>query len=822
MTKDFLKYQHIISDFSGEVLTADFEAKFALATKAVPKTDRFLLKMELKRLANPCTRLIDLRGHVNGECRAYEHEERIHYLDDIAIKVFQDNMADYGSYTFGVYEAVMNTENNFRVMYQREKLGEQDPGAKKTVQKVFEKTQYAAQLYKYGPYFDRQEERMNFAVAVDVAISKFKSVEATTSDISSKGCKLRFNEKLDLVIGQSLDITFTGLEGEFQFGKENFFQYQVKNIQVVDSIILVGFERIFTGEEKRDGFRQFLAGYIQGNKRRYKINLDNTIDAILARTFEQFTIPKSNELPVFISDESGSTLPRYALTCPNNQMIFQHWQDEKNQSTIENLITPERLLRLKKATKLGKDLIVYSFIHVSNGRYFFYTADNIQLEANKDFLPQYLTFAASKASFNIAKLSLLSVDVNDAYSPLTMANTLAKKEQYLNLPTSDDVKIELNKVCDIVTITQIDDNRILDEYKDLTNEKINTSKLKQFGHKRVKEVTRVDQIGINYRNQRGEPRFIYKTPVIAEAGGVKWSGGSLDFSTSGLKVELDKPSVLNKGDIIDVTFPQLQKITSAFELKCLPYEVMRINKKRTIINLRVHVEKYQHIGRSFFKALIEKNKSKLTPDEYELATPGLAKALRNIYSASVKVPSFVVQTSGSRYKIEVVTTHDKNNRLLGYCKQLSDRLKMFNLYPILSNLNATNSMNTSLKKMQASDNAITDVLYVSINPNNELVEQAVSSKLASEFVSEKVRNMFIRNALKRGELFCLQVKLSRTDEPDMQHLNPELSYISSYAIHRGKQLEQEIWSVVGVLEVFDITQEALIRYRLTSKDKAET
>ena len=43
---------------------------------------------------------------------------------------------------------------------------------------------------------------------------------------------------------------------------------------------------------------------------------------------------------------------------------------------------------------------------------------------------------------------------------------------------------------------------------------------------------------------------------------------------------------------------------------------------------------------------------------------------------------------------------------------------------------------------------------------------------------------------------------------------PELSYISSYAIHRGKQLEQDIWSVAGVVQVFDITKEALIRYQL--------
>ena len=52
--------------------------------------------MELKRLAQPCTRLIDLRGLVDGECKTYEYNERPHYLDDVAIKVFEENVAYYG------------------------------------------------------------------------------------------------------------------------------------------------------------------------------------------------------------------------------------------------------------------------------------------------------------------------------------------------------------------------------------------------------------------------------------------------------------------------------------------------------------------------------------------------------------------------------------------------------------------------------------------------------------------------------------------------------------------------------------------------------
>ena len=814
MTKDFSKYQAVIDDFRGRVVASDFEARYATLSKKVPKADRFLLKMEIKRLATPCTRLIDLRGHVDGECRSFTHENRTHYLDDIAINVFEEVYADYQEYTFGVYEAVMNTENNFKVIYQQEKNKAKTPSIPTVVKKVLEKTQYPAKLFNFGPYHNRSEERMNFAIPIQVFFTDKQSIEATSSDISINGCKFRLNKIENFKVRQLVTIQFSGLIDDFQFGKHDKFTYEIRNIQIIDGLQFVGASRVYENNEPKDAFKQFLKGYIQGNKRRYKINLDNSINALQSRTFEQFTLPKSSELPIFIEDINGRINPRFCLTCHNNQHIYQYWQDEKRQSTLSYLITPERLLRIKKATQLGKNLLVYSFIHESQGKAYFYTADNIQLNDDSEFMQKFLGFSASKPSFAITQLSYLDINPDFAFSPFTLANTLDISNQYLNNETSQEVAGIISRLTAIVVAQSIDNQDVTSYYQNLSYENINTSKLKNFGHKRLLKESVIDEIGINYKNQRQEPRFKYKTTIITKVNGVEYSGASQDFSTSGLKVELTETADLTKGDIVSVSFPNLQKITSSFELKALPYEVMRVSRDQKIINLRVFVEKHKHIGRSFFKALIQKNSGKLTPDEYELVTPGLAKALRNIYSTSLKTLNLVIQTSGSRYKVESITTNDNNSRLLSYCKQLSDREKHYNLYPLLGNSHAMNLMKGTLKKLQAGDSPISDILYIAINPEKEITEQAVITKLGADLQSTLLQKMFIRNALKNGEFFCLKVMVSRTDEPDIEHLNPELSYISSYAIHRGKQLEQEIWSVAGGIQVFDITQEAMLRYQL--------
>lgn len=813
MAQDLSKYHKIIGQFRGQVFKADFEAKYNLATKNLPKSDKFLLKMEIKRLAQPCTRLVDLRGLVDGECKMFEHDGRTHFLDEIAIQAFEESIASYGAYTFGVYEAVRNTDNNFRVIYQREKS--KSGNAEQTeADKVFDKLQYPAEVLPLGPYHNRKEERMNFAVAVKVDVDDKITVLATTSDLSVNGCKVRLTERQNLKIGQKINLQFVGLEQEFQFGQYNAFEYQICNMQVIDSVQLVGLERVYLQGQEKDGFKQFLKGFVQGNKRRYKINLDNTISAIKSRSYQQYVLPKINELPIFIKSVEGKYRPAYALTCHNNQATFQYWQDERQFSTIDCLLTQDRLARLRMAKKLGQSLLVYSFIHVNKGQSFFYTADNKQLEQDRDFMRKFIGFASSKDSFAVTEIKLFDVEKANTHATLTLSDSVSTKDQYLMSTPSDEVYQEIDTLPYFVVASDLTCDSLVNEYRTYEYSDIDKKLLKAFGHKRSVENNRVESVGISFFNQRSEPRFRYNTPAVIETEGVEWHGHSEDFSISGLKLVLDREAHLKRGDIVRLSFPKLQKITSAFDLSQLPYEVVRINKKKTIVNLKVFVEQHQHIGRSFFKLLINKNKDKLEVDEHALTIPGLSKGLINIYSNALEIPNLLVQTSGSRYKVESMISNNDSASFISVCRSLSEHRRKVNLFPLLNHPNAIELMSQALKKLQPEDLPVNDILYISIDTSVEQVENAVITKFERELSSEKVRHMFIAAALKRGKLFCIQTKLARVDVPNMDFLNPELSYLGSYAIHRGKQLEQDIWSVAGVIELFDITKEAMLRHQM--------
>ncbi|HAW93996.1 TPA: PilZ domain-containing protein, partial [Candidatus Azambacteria bacterium] len=121
MTTDDLKeYVGIIERMKSLINSAEFDQTFSLLTADLPKSKQFLLKMELKRLAQPCDYFIDLRGHVDGEVRPFVYRGKTHYMDDNAIQIFENGIKQYGGYTLGVYEDVMNADNNFRVMHKKE------------------------------------------------------------------------------------------------------------------------------------------------------------------------------------------------------------------------------------------------------------------------------------------------------------------------------------------------------------------------------------------------------------------------------------------------------------------------------------------------------------------------------------------------------------------------------------------------------------------------------------------------------------------------------------------------------------------------------
>ncbi|MDZ7903900.1 MAG: hypothetical protein U5L01_15825 [Rheinheimera sp.] len=156
-------------------------------------------------------------------------------------------------------------------------------------------------------------------------------------------------------------------------------------------------------------------------------------------------------------------------------------------------------------------------------------------------------------------------------------------------------------------------------------------------------------------------------------------------------------------------------------------------------------------------------------------------------------------------KLSQTTLH----RLLGI---FQDKQQKFNLQPMLKN-NATNlHFANQLKLMKRQDAPKSFELFIRFRQGQSKMEQSFVTEYDFDLKTAQARQYFVQDALANDLLFCFRIFLSRTGRPDTEHINKELSYVSVYAIHKAKVLEEELWSVVGVGDVIDISDEILLRY----------
>ena len=93
---DLSQYRQVILGLAPLVNEPIFNNEFERQTKAISPELKFLVKMEIKRLAKPCIRSIDLRKVVKDECRLFQHDGIAHYLNINGILRLEKLVKRYG------------------------------------------------------------------------------------------------------------------------------------------------------------------------------------------------------------------------------------------------------------------------------------------------------------------------------------------------------------------------------------------------------------------------------------------------------------------------------------------------------------------------------------------------------------------------------------------------------------------------------------------------------------------------------------------------------------------------------------------------------
>ena len=811
--EDLKQYVGVIERMKSLMNSAEFDQVFSLLTSDLPKPKQFLLKMELKRMAQPCDYFIDLRGHVDGEVRPFVYRDKTHYMDDKAIQIFENGIKQYGGYTLGVFEEVMNADNNFRVMHKKE-TAQRVKSALQTSETGEENSSAASQrehgtakLVTFGHYVNRAEERMNFGIDVDVKVNDSRFV-ATTSDLSISGCKLKIPKGRTATPGDIVTINFTGLEQEFTLDIPQGVQYALVDIEQLDKINYWRLKKL--PAEQDQGFANFLQKFIHGNKRRYKVNLDNTTDAVTTKGYEQFYLPRLNSLPVYLAVNEGAVSPRFALTTDYNKAVWHYFLDEQQRSVLLTLLAVKRLKSLLAQRGPERSTILYCFTHAAKGKLYYYSATAEELQAAPELRDTFFGFGAAKPSWRVFHLNLIKTTAEHATEQFTLPAAQKADQGMAKATLMPLVQGVIKNLRYIASLTDISSGNTAN-YQQYSYNPAQLSQLNQFGHRKLPQIPPCEAIPVQYINLRAESRYLYKTTVQLRQNEQMVAGFSRDFSTGGLQIETVEPVRYKKGEIVQLDLVDLQKITTKHQLTQLPYEVMAVSKSQTIMNLRALPTEDGHTGKQFFQQLIQNNRAKLTLAEETPKYPGLSEALRTMYLKALNNFAFYLHRKGIRYELNVIAQGATPNALHTLLLQYSNKGPL-DLELLLKNSTANLQFAQQLKAMKRFDPPKSYELYIKVPRATATSATAMESYYDYEFNDEQQKQAFIKNALRDATLFAFRLFLSRTGRPDTDYIAKEISYISVYAIHRAKTLEEELWSVAGVGDAVDISKELAWRY----------
>ncbi len=763
----------------------DFDELFARLTQAESTNTRFLLKMELKRRASPCIRILDMRARYPSIPYVFAGIQ--HFMSQDDIEVFQTQLRLYqGRYTMGVYEAVLEAQK----LRQHSPLEpEEDPNANPR--------RFEVDAIRFASYYGRREERMHFSSTVKLHLANGATYPAKTSDISLGGVKLSLGFPLAYEVGELCQVSFDGLQKESPSALlKRPINYQILGDETREEKYWLKLLRVDENAELDQYFQQF----IDSNKLRYRISIDYLLSSAEVKGYEQYYLPRITGLPLFFSDgkEERITL-RHVLRTENNQHELEYWRNERNEDMLSGLFMETRMRQLLAQPGALKQTIIYCFTHTVRSHIYFFSATQEELEES-GLKELFFAVGACRPSWRVFKLDLEAVHLNES----ELDNLLADKQ--IQVHYEEVLRQKLLKIGFVGLLQAIDEDSQRRDYLSSPPDELLPNRLQIYGHPIY--VPGFELELLHYTQLRKEPRYLHKTAISVKCNGQIIIGWTRDISTYGLQVELEHPLACEREEVVRISLPKLQEMSRSFHLNDLPYRVVNSNTTHTVLHLCIDGDAIGHEGRRFFNLLIESNSNKLKTTKELRRLRGMATALRNLYTHHLfNYPLYLSRTQGSR--LGALGCIDRPRSLHKLFSELTIE-KAFNLMPLFQHGILKDALLQPLRRLQREDKPLSFEVFISRQTDRE-GNVEFNSQLEQDFSDTREKKQFVQQAMKRGSFTSVRLFASRTGRPDVEFIANELDYIAKYAIHKARHLEETLWSVMAVCDLVDTTTATLYR-----------
>ncbi|MGL5007071.1 MAG: PilZ domain-containing protein [Plesiomonas sp.] len=760
-----------------------------LLKKLLPQSsasERLHIKMAYRQLHTPCYRPLDLRNRVDGRCHEHQINGLTHWLDDVALNIFQQQIALFQNvYTQGVYDAVMQANNNYRNMRQQTLLEKTAQKAAPTSEPELKKDlPTEVTVARFGYQFMRNEARLHYHCQVVVTCHETQQIaHGVTVDISLAGLCIRVPHSLTFKLGQEFTIQFNALGEKLeQPTLERGLNYLLVGIDRQDQRQLL---RLHISEPN-PALHRLMSALARSGSKKVRLNVDGLLTQLHLRGLEQSYLNATATLPLLISQQ-GTV---YALLSQNNRESYQYWHDENYQPVLGQFFTPERLQRICPPGVSCVKSLLYSFIHRQNGRTYFYCAMSTELtQAEQREL--FWHVGAHRPSFRVQRLIIRPLSADD-FSPHPEQQRLITEHQ-------------LNELRYLVLLQDLSSCTIQADYQQTPLPNLPLNQLNVFCLPRAYSST--FEVNMSQEQRRRAPRYRYQTEVHVTSSDQRTTiGYTVDFSAVGLRIVLGKPLNIKRNQVLLLHFPAWQVLDKHIALHTLPYQVLYINAEQDQLVLTATEPHVAHTGVQFIQRLIAANLKSLQEDVEQQTLPEIIDIFRQITVPHLaSIPIFVVQ-DGHIYRptaIGMTPATYTLNRRLGQGQTDTLLLALLDVYwsqLVIRPLNEPFRSHPTEHK-----------IYLSLH-QEKWQYQLQDKKLDTELNDKNALMAFIQQAKQQGEFIALRFQLTRYKRNTLHpNLLRDFEQLIKANLSQAKMLEQELLALTAMIELTDCTEEVLLR-----------
>ncbi|MDF2154442.1 PilZ domain-containing protein [Vibrio sp. CAU 1672] len=763
----------------------DFDFVLGQLTESEPPSAKLLVKMELNRLMAPCKKSIDLRGRVKGDCREYLLDGISHWLDDVAFNAYHKSTKKYGSYTEGVWEALVNTRNNFRVMSKSSTKTKEQP-------LTDPKSPFLAEPLHIGYDLKRQEKRLKVQSQVEITRSKGQILHGLSVDLSCSGARFKVPSAFNYNLGEVIQVTFSEFATTSQVaGVEKPIQYRVLAVDECYENDAIRYLRTIRLTETKVVARVIDEALNSAVKRARHDNQDKIIRA-RTRGYEHIALKHTSNLPLFFE---GTEL-KLAMLTPNNQRLWQYWHDERNQQVLGSLFHQQRVTSLIQPGVTGTSNVLYSFTHEHDHKTYFYSM--MMPEATREQRQLFWHLGAKRPTWRAFRISVFELSDKEKDDLATHSKELAECSRSLT---------------HVGILQEIADEKSGQDYLLTEKPRLPANSLNVFRHVR-KIVGSPKGIYFDAQSRRKEPRYRFKTPLELTTGPDNTSQGmTMDLSKRGLGITLAKPIALRSGQEVRINYRELQLYDKKLPLDNVPYRVIRVSPDGRNVQLVIDENSKTMRVIAFFNSIIEHNQDKLLPQKEVLPSNALLERLHSILlSRTLSAPLFISKAAASSLKIPVIGVNFPLPKYLELYARLGHN-QQFSLEPLFKGRTST-LIAEPIKRIEGAQ-AKHHYLYLRVAKTGNKIT-AIESKLHQDFSGVKERIMFIKQARMYGDFFAIRISTAPIFDPMTSLLRQDLIDLTQFSVHQASKLEKELAALAGYSEIEDITEEVLIRLELTA------